>query len=403
MKVIDNMKILMIHPHDIYSASEPWTIRITSIAKAMVEMGHEVKLIYFPLPEKERGLIITQEPTKYFETIPFNRSKWAIFHNMRKIIKYAKWADVIHFQKCFAIAAIPAIFASAILSKPVHYDWDDWEYLIYQYNPPSKVYGSFLNYIERFLPKIVDTISVASDRLKEEAVSLGFPEDRIVKASVCADLNRFNPEVDGKEIRKRYGIGDYKLVLYLGQLNGAQYTDELLKAMGYLSDIRKDVKFLIVGGGSDLERLKHLRDEYNLKGSVIFTGFLPDEDIPKCLAAADVAVGYFKNNNQQKSKSPLKIVEYLASGKAIVASNVGEVPFMIDHCGVLVEPDNPYLFAKKLDDILDKPELLKKMGECARKRAEEIFTWSNTAKNILKAYKIGLKLYKRKRENKNSM
>ena len=65
----------MIHPHDIYSVSEPWTIRITSIAKEFVKLGHEVKLVYFPLPRKIRGKLKSGK-IKEFVTIPFNRSKW---------------------------------------------------------------------------------------------------------------------------------------------------------------------------------------------------------------------------------------------------------------------------------------------------------------------------------------
>ena len=51
------MKILMIHPHDIYSVSEPWTIRMTSIAHEFAKKGHHVKLVYFPLSEQERGIL----------------------------------------------------------------------------------------------------------------------------------------------------------------------------------------------------------------------------------------------------------------------------------------------------------------------------------------------------------
>ena len=70
------MKILMIHPHDIYSVSEPWTIRITSIAHEFVKKGHEVKLVYFPLGKHERGKLRFGK-IKEFKTVPFNRRKWS--------------------------------------------------------------------------------------------------------------------------------------------------------------------------------------------------------------------------------------------------------------------------------------------------------------------------------------
>ena len=99
---MDKMKILMVHPHDLYSSKEPWTVRIIEIAKVFTSLGHKVKLIYFPLPNKERGkLRLTR--IKEFETIPFSRRNYMLFSNILRFREYAKWADVIHVQKCFTM------------------------------------------------------------------------------------------------------------------------------------------------------------------------------------------------------------------------------------------------------------------------------------------------------------
>ena len=140
------MKILMIHPHDIYSTTEPWTVRIREIAKELVHLGHKVKLVYFPLPLHQRGSIEPRIST--LQTIPFSRRKYALPMVMLKVLQLAKWADVIHFQKCFSHASLPALFAGAVLHKPVHYDWDDDECAIYNFEPPSKLYGIYLKYLE---------------------------------------------------------------------------------------------------------------------------------------------------------------------------------------------------------------------------------------------------------------
>jgi len=131
----------MIHPHDIYSAKEPWTIRIIEIANKFVSYGHEVKLVYFPLPKKERGMLKSGKITE-FSTIPFSRRNYHLLSNTIKFQKYAKWADVIHVQKCFPNAVIPAIVGAFIYNKRLHYDWDDWEYEIYNFDAPSKLFGS---------------------------------------------------------------------------------------------------------------------------------------------------------------------------------------------------------------------------------------------------------------------
>ncbi|MGB9748607.1 MAG: glycosyltransferase family 4 protein [Candidatus Woesearchaeota archaeon] len=382
------MKILMIHPHDIYAASEPWTIRIIEIARRFVKKGHKVKLIYFPLPENERGTL-KSGLIKEFETIPFNRRRWALPYNIHRILKYVRWADVVHFQKCFAHAALPALFGAYLFGKPVHYDWDDHEYAIYNFQPPSYTYGLYLNFIEQKMPKLVDSISYASNKIRELALSLGFDEEFMREAHVGANLEFFNPKVNPENILNKYGIDKkkHKLVIYVGQLQGGQYAEMLVRAAKILLDKRDDVRFMIVGGGFDLQRLKHIaHEELCLGEKFVFTGFVVDDEIPKLLKEADVAVACFEDNKITRAKSPLKVAEYLAAGKAIVASNVGEVPFMLAGNGVLTKPGDINDLARGIEFLLDNPKIRKKLEINARKRAEEAFNWEITANNILELY-----------------
>ncbi|MBN2367819.1 glycosyltransferase family 4 protein [Candidatus Woesearchaeota archaeon] len=369
------MKIVMLHPHDIYSAKEPWTIRIVEIARQFVSMGHSVKLIYFPLPKKERGLLKSSK-IKDFETIPFSRRSYHLIKNIFRFRKYAKWADLIYFQKCFPNAAMPALFGAYFFNKLVHYDWDDWEYQIYNVSSPSKLFGWYLNTIERMMPSLVDSVSVASFHLRKLALKLG--ARRVAMAHVGVNLERFSPSVDGSSIRKKYGLKK-NVVLYLGQLNGAQYAELVIKAFPKILDKMKDTSLLIVGGGSELNRLKKLASGLE---NVVFTGFLPDEDIPRCISCADVAVASFEKNKVTQCKSPLKIVEYLGSGKAIVASDVGEVKRMVGDAGIIVPPGNADAISEAVVKILSDSELRKKFEKDARRQAEEKFNWGVTAQNI---------------------
>ena len=383
------MKILMVHPHDIYSSLEPWTVRITSIAREFVKKGHNLKLVYFPLPANERGKLRCRE-FKEFEAIPFNRGKWSFIKNIIKIYKLAKDVDIIHFQKCFAIASLPALFAAYLRNKPIHYDWDDWELKIYQFSPPSRIVGFYLNIMETLIPRLVDTLSVSSENIKRLALKRGAKEDRIVEAHVCADLEKFNPKIDGKDIKKKYGINS-PIVLYLGQLHGGQYAELLLRAVKIIVAKKPDTVFMIVGSGADLRRLKSLAKELRVDDKVIFTGAVEYSSVPKYLAVADIAVACFEDNDLTRSKSPLKIVEYMASGKAIIASNVGEVPTMLGDSGILTEPGNVYSLAKGIIKFLEDEKLRKECERKARKRAEKEYKWEVTADNLLRAYDVAIR------------
>ncbi len=139
------MNILMVHPHDIYSRGEPWTVRILYIAKEFVKKGHRVKLVYFPLLWQAHK---QQESLEGVITIPLPRmhGPHIFLSNIRTLSKLARWSDIVHFQKCFYHAALPAIIAAFVNNKPVHYDWDDWETKIFYYsNPKQIVVGEVLN------------------------------------------------------------------------------------------------------------------------------------------------------------------------------------------------------------------------------------------------------------------
>ncbi|HPM78352.1 MAG TPA: glycosyltransferase, partial [bacterium] len=143
------MNILMLHPHDIYSNSEPWTVRITYLASEFVKRGHNVRLIYHLLDPRTDLAEATARQEYPFTTIPVHRYQFALVAKMRSTAQFAEWADVIHFQKCFPQVSVPAIWAAYRLGKPVHYDWDDWEYGIYNYNPMNKVVGWSIRTFEK--------------------------------------------------------------------------------------------------------------------------------------------------------------------------------------------------------------------------------------------------------------
>ena len=383
------MNILMIHPHDLFSPAEPWAIRIKNIAKEFTKKGHQVKLCYFPIVIKHDSAL---EKTDYAELIPLDRepSPPAFLRNTSRLIKLAGWADVVHLQKCHHYASIPAVIAAFIAKKPLHYDWDDWEEKIWYESCGWGIHSRFIGFsfriLERWLPTLADSISCASAYLKYLCIRYGVKKKLIFDAPVGADPEVFNPSLDGGWVKEKYGIKG-GCVLYIGQLHGAQYVEILVEAANIVLHKRPDLKFLIVGEGFLMDKLRKRVFDLGLEEKVIFTGSVLHEDVPSYIAAADVCVAPFRDTEVTRCKSPLKIVEYLAMGKVIVASCVGEVRNMVGGCGILVEPGS---YRKLAEGIMwafeNKDSIYDKVKERSRKRIENKYNWGRTASNILSAY-----------------
>lgn len=381
------MRILLVHPHDIHSPREPWTRRIKSLAKEFVAAGHEVKLVYFPLSFKRSA----PGSSLNYQEVPLNRSSSPLvfIRNIRRLMPLAEWADVVHFQKCHHYAAVPAIIASYFKRKPLHYDWDDWEEMIWYESCGnglhSRFIGSSFKILERFLPVLADSVSVASQGLRDLAKQFGVKDENIYEAPVGADLAEFRTDIDRTLIKKEYRINS-PLVLYIGQLHGAQYIDLFIKAANIILHRIPDVVFMIVGEGFMEKYLRGLACELGIEQRVVFTGSVAHHKIPYFIAAADVCVAPFKDTPVTRCKSPLKIVEYLACGKAIVASNVGETRRMLGGAGILVEPNNFYSLADGIIKVLRDERLRTNLSRFSRQRVEKTYNWNKTASSLLKAY-----------------
>ncbi len=389
------MRVLMVHPHDIYEPLEPWTVRITSIATALVHMGCEVKLVYHLARHEVPPELAAHRQEFPFEVIPLVRHARFGLKKMSILTRLAGWADVVHYQKCFAHASLPATTAAFLRGIPVHYDWDDWEAAIYRSGPHDPKVAEKIDALERALPRLADTVSVASSALREQALALGVPEDRLSWAPVGADLRRFHPHRDGRPLRIAMELGEAPLAVYVGQLHQAQFAELFVRAALELRHRMPEARFAVVGSGTRERELRQLADSLELDSVMRFTGSVPHEEAADWMAAANVAVACFEDTPQVRTKSPLKVVEYMASGKAIVASAVGEVVEMLDkgRCGHLVQPGSVSSLVDGMEGLLRDPARREELGRLARARAESTFSWGATAARIHAAYRRGRELH----------
>jgi len=171
-------------------------------------------------------------------------------------------------------------------------------------------------------------------------------------------------------------------IFYIGVLNKRKGVDDLIRAIPLVKNEIKDIKLYIAGAGPDLNKLKNLTKNLNLEENVKFLGFISEENKFSYMKSTDIFVlpTYWES-------FPVVLLEAMACGRPIVTTDVAGNPFaVIDGTnGFLVKPGNCRQISEKLIYLFKNEEMMKRMGEESKKRAE-MFDWSIIAQQTKDIY-----------------
>jgi glycosyltransferase involved in cell wall biosynthesis len=167
-------------------------------------------------------------------------------------------------------------------------------------------------------------------------------------------------------------------IIYTGSLLEWKGVEDLVKAGQFLPGF----KITIIGGNTS--QIEKLQKKVNLNGAEItFLGYVPHQEIATFLKNACIAVLPNRNEPISMFTSPLKLFEYMASGCAIVASNIPSIREILnDDEAIWFEPGNPYSLAEAIKLLASNPEKAKRMGEILKQKANN-YTWESRAKRII--------------------
>lgn len=213
----------------------------------------------------------------------------------------------------------------------------------------------------------------------------------------AVDCNIYKPIWDNDKdsarsvLRAKYGLQNHKTILYVGRLTPKKGTHIVLDAMNSVMKSHPNTALMIIGskwyGGNEptdyIELLKRLSNE--LKGPVIFTGFLSPYEIPKYYSIGDIFV------NMSQWREPLARVHYeaMAAGLPIITTNRGGNAEVMEegvNGFVMNDYENPRVLEKNIVRLLDNKDLALKLGVNGRKLAEEKYNFNRLANDLLKLF-----------------
>lgn len=252
--------------------------------------------------------------------------------------------------------------------------------------------GSFLYralaWLEWAQFRTADLVISTNESYRQVAIGRGRkPPDRVIVVRSGPSRERFATVRPVDEELKR---GKPYLVAYLGVMAPQDGVDHLLQAAHRMvhGHGRKDVAFTLVGAGDSFADLVALARELRLKDCVEFTGRIPDAEVEKILATADVCVCPDPQNPLNDVSTMNKVLEYMACGRPIVAYDLREHRFSAAEGALYATPNDVDDLAAKIEALLDDPERRKELGAYNRQRFLERMAWEYSAGELLRAYEI---------------
>lgn len=281
----------------------------------------------------------------------------------------------------FFVAGVSSIFVSA-------------DTVIYSRQPfmlvPALIFGRhavFESHEGRWTPAVRCAVSLGlriitiTHASSEKYLSLGMKKQRLAVATDAVDISLFSDLPSKDECRKIYGIDSLaQVAMYTGSFGLYEWKglDVFLDAS---NQVKKPIVFCAVGGSkTEIARLRESRKYPN----VIFVEKKTQREIPQLLCAADVLVIPNKKGNETSElhTSPMKLFEYLAAGRPIVASRLPSLLEVIDErSAIIVEPNDPSALAKGIERAYEDAGLAKKLGE-ASKALSKKYSWDERARII---------------------
>lgn len=203
------------------------------------------------------------------------------------------------------------------------------------------------------------------------------------------DAQQFRPDIkERNKIRTSLGLDTNPLILFVGNFYEWHDVAILLDSFAQVLKSHPNARLVLVGEGATRNAMEERVAELGITYAVQFTGLLPHAEVPYYVAAADIAVVPYPPIDHGLWLSPLKLFEYMASGKAIVASAIGQLLEVAKngHNSLLVPPGDIPALVSALRRLIDDPKLRKRLGKQAREDAIHNHSWEKYITRLEKMF-----------------
>jgi glycosyltransferase involved in cell wall biosynthesis len=386
-----SMKLLFLN-HNVVERSTFY--RAFYLGRELADCGHQVTLATISRRNVLRPLIGVREGVRIVETpdlgVSLARTGWDPWDAAWRIVRFfGERFDVVHGFDCRPVVLGPCLALKAAAHTPWISDWADWwgrgGAISQRKSWIGRVaFAPFETLLEERFRHLADQVTVTSRALEERAIALGIARERVHYIPSGANV-RTIPVLDAAECRAQLSLPQgVPIACFVGFV---QY--DLALAVRAFAVARRSVpnaRLLLVGPRN--REAERWISELGLSAAVHATGTLPFAQVPVPMGAADVLLLPYSNNLTNRARGPIKLGDYLAAGRAVLANPVGDLVevFQADEVGVLA-PDHVEGYGRAMAELLRDRARTARMGQTARKVAEEKYAWKLVSERLLAVYR----------------
>lgn len=393
MKVSRRKRVLMLLENNPYSQD----IRVKREANALVKAGYHVSVICPKPPndkafvKKEVGLHLYQYPSITLGN-GFVGYIWEYSYAflMMFLLSFVVWLrdgiDIIHAHNppdiMFIIAAFYKLWGKKFIFD--HHDLSPEMFCARFGKPDSHFVYKVLAWFERMSCRVADHVIATNDSYKQIQIARNGLLAEQITVVRNGPNERLAPSAPDPALRQKATI----LLGYAGIIGPQDGVDYLLRVLHQLvyQLNRRDIFCVIMGKSDILAELKALTKTLDLEEYVWFTGWFGEEELLRYLSTVDICLDPDPSNPYNDRCTMIKMMEYMALGKPIVAFDLPEHRISAADAAIYARPNDEYDFAQKIAELIDSPDRRQQMGQIGRKRIETKFAWSYQEQNLLSAY-----------------
>lgn len=372
--------------------------RSYEMARRLVAMGHQVTMItswrendgrssWFST--EEAGINVHWLPVPYSNHMNYGRRIKAFFRfawsAARKAVDLQ--ADVVFASSTPLTIAIPAVYAARKLSIPMVFEvrdlWPDLPIAIGALRNPLLQWAA--HRLERFAYRNSAAIVALSPGIRDGVLAAGYNPKQLSVIPNCSDLELFScGEPEREASRQAYGIASNAvLVVYtgtFGKINGVEYLVRLAKA----SSNEEKVRFLAIGDGQEFDSIKQLAEDLGCLGvNFQLLRQLPKSEIPRIMAAADIATSIVIPLKELEANSANKVFDALAAGRCVAVNHGGWLAETLESADAGFQLSTSVEEAAlQIKQWADNPERIRRAGINARQLAEDRFSRDKLANQL---------------------